>query len=157
MALRQASVYLENKGIQEDVNKLVYEQVFEDRGPNEKVVIVSHSLGTVVTHFMLNDILKQQPVQALFTLGSPLGTNYLADFNPDLSSFPANIQTWFNGYDKRDFVSLNSPITRERIGFDGVINSHDFDTSPEDRHWIVSYLSHQNLAEKIRMQFDSIS
>lgn len=156
VALRQASVYLENKEVQKGVNNLVYEQAFKERDPKEKVVIVSHSLGTVVSHFMLNDMLKDQKVQALFTLGSPLGTRYLEDFNPKPASFPANIGTWFNCYDKRDFVSLNSPVTQERIGFDGVINSTDFDTSEEDRHWIVSYLLHKNLAQDIRTQFDLI-
>lgn len=154
--LRQASVYLAQENVQKEVNDLVFEQVFKNRDPKDKTVIVSHSLGTVISYFMIDEMLKHYDVQALFTLGAPLGTRYLADYNPKRERFPENIRKWFNCYDKRDFVSLNAPIIKERIGFDGVSNSTEFDTSEEDRHSIVSYLSHKNLAKNIREQFDLI-
>lgn len=154
--LRQASVYLVEKNVQKEVNDLVFEQVFKDRDPKDKAIIVSHSLGTVISYFMIDEMLKQYDVQALFTLGSPLGTRYLAHFNPKRDRFPENVGNWLNCYDKRDFVSLNEPIIKERIGFDGMSNSTEFNTSKEDRHSIVSYLSHKNLAKSIREQFDLI-
>lgn len=156
LLLRQAAIYLARQNVKNEVNEHVFNQTFKSRPKDKKAVIVSHSLGTVVSYYMINNLIQDYDIQALFTLGSPLGTNYLSKYNPRPADFPNTIETWINCYDKRDFVSLNSPILEANIGFGGVANWTNFNTSKEDRHSITSYLSHDHLAKEIKEQVDKI-
>jgi hypothetical protein len=80
----------------------------------EKVVIVSHSMGTMVAYDVLRNCADCPPVDVLFTLGSPLGVRevqeeLIAEDAADVD-FPARtLGRWVNIYDPLDPVCGADP------------------------------------------------
>src|SRR4051812_39515117 len=78
---------------------------------SDEVILLGHSLGTVVAY----DALRRHPalpVRGYFSLGSPLG---LPTVRRSLEAdgglrFPDDLDRWVNIYDKRDFVTGNQPL-----------------------------------------------
>jgi hypothetical protein len=80
----------------------------------EKVVIVSHSMGTMVAYDVLRNCPECPPVDTLITLGSPLGIQEVQDelvaADADGVDFPAaKLGRWINVYDPLDPVCGADP------------------------------------------------
>jgi hypothetical protein len=80
----------------------------------EKVVVVSHSMGTMVAYDVLRNAPECPPVDTLFTLGSPLGIREVQDelvaANADHVDFPAaTLERWINVYDPLDPICGADP------------------------------------------------
>ncbi len=80
----------------------------------EKIVIVSHSMGTMVAYDVLRNCPECPAVNTLFTLGSPLGIREVQDelIAMDASDvdFPAaKLEHWINVYDPLDPVCGADP------------------------------------------------
>lgn len=121
-------------------------------------VVVSHSMGTVIAYDCLKRVASCPRVDALMTIGSPLGLDEIQDaLSPEwtrLDGFPGDrvAKRWVNVYDGLDPVA----------GFDGNL-AHDFLKgglpSVEDihepnwgkwRHDISKYLRGARLRERIQ-------
>jgi alpha-beta hydrolase superfamily lysophospholipase len=72
--------------------------------PERPLVVVSHSLGTVVAYEALHEYEGAVPVWV--TLGSPLalGAVVLDRLVPRPASCPANVASWLNFWDRDDIV-----------------------------------------------------
>jgi hypothetical protein len=86
----------------------------------DKHIVISHSMGTVIIYDCLKRVPDCPSIDALFTVGSPLGIDEVQDkFAPEWrrdDGFPAKVKgSWINVYDPFD------PVT----GFDGNI-ANDF-------------------------------
>ena len=86
----------------------------------EKLVIVSHSMGTMVAYDVLRNCPECPPVDTLFTLGSPLGIREVQDeliaVDADHVDFPAaQLNRWINIYDPLDPICGADPKTRQRL------------------------------------------
>jgi hypothetical protein len=78
---------------------------------SDEVILIGHSLGTVVAY----DALRRHPelpVRGYVSLGSPLGlpTVRRSLEASDALRFPDDLDRWVNIYDKRDFVTGNQPL-----------------------------------------------
>ena len=78
------------------------------------VVVVSHSMGTIIAYDCLMHEPSCPPVQGLMTIGSPLGLDEVQDFFPGrtpLNGFPeTKLQgPWVNVYDALDAVAAADP------------------------------------------------
>ena len=101
----QVDAYLNRPHITQAVDEIV--APFFKPGP---VVIVSHSLGTIVSYRLLRQT-NFTNVPLFVTLGSPLGINAVKDrISPPKLAQPAQVGHWLNGVDDRDFVALYSSL-----------------------------------------------
>lgn len=94
----------------------------------EKVVVVSHSMGTMIAYDVLRNVEACPAVDTLFTLGSPLGITEVQDelraADSKVVDFPAlKLQRWVNVYDPLDpicgldpqFANDFAPVDGKRI------------------------------------------
>lgn len=120
------------------------------------VVVVSHSMGTIVAY----DCLMHEPacpaVQGLMTVGSPLGLDEVQDFFPGrtvLNGFPSSKLhgPWVNVYDALDVVAAADP----RLANDYLRNGLPAIDDVEEPNWgtwrhsISKYLRGRKLREKL--------
>lgn len=111
------------------------------------VVVLSHSMGTIIAY----DCLKNDPscpqVDALVTAGSPLGLDEVQDFFPGYraeDAFPSEKLKgpWLNVYDPLDVVAALDPKLANdfRKGGEAVIDDLLVTNSGTWRHSISKYL-----------------
>lgn len=116
----------------------------------ESVVVVSHSLGTVVAYNLLRREGEQSGwrVPLFVTLGSPLAVAAIRSAMVPISS-PVGVSNWFNARDPRDLVALH-PLDSNYFNVDPKIeNKDDVDNSTPNHHGIVGYLDDQFVAKRI--------
>jgi hypothetical protein len=113
------------------------------------LVVLAHSLGTVVGY---NVLATRSPIDTyprLVTVGSPLGINGIKRLIESPLRSPPCVKNWFNAFDPRDIVALQP------------LDAHNFDVSPpvenkgdvnnftDNRHGIAGYLADPVVASKI--------
>jgi endonuclease G, mitochondrial len=142
-AFRDVAAYLDAP----DVRKRVLDEVLTsvpDRGP---VVLVCHSLGTVVGMDLLTRLPTEVEVRALVTAGSPLGMDSvhrrLLVGGPHL---PDRVASWLNAWCSADAVAIGCPLATH-WGPRVVEVATD---NPKDRaHDIEEYLADGRVARAI--------
>lgn len=99
-----------------------------DKNADGLHVVVSHSMGTVIAYDCLKHRPDCPPIDALMTIGSPLGLDEIQDMLPDWTrerGFPDNVNSaWANVYDRLDPVA----------GFDAKL-ANDYQ---QDGHKVIS-------------------
>jgi hypothetical protein len=112
------------------------------------VVIVSHSLGTIVSYRLLRQT-NSGNVPLFVTLGSPLGITAVKDcIRPPKLAQPAQVGHWLNGVDDRDFVALYASLDADTFCV-GIENVTDIHNRQEDAHSIIDYLADARVARAI--------
>jgi V8-like Glu-specific endopeptidase len=141
MIFRDVAVYLDR----EPVRAAVLSSVRETVPPDGEVVLVAHSLGTVVAL----DLLEQLPgvtVRLLVTAGSPLGMDSvhkrLLAGGPKR---PARVGTWLNAWAAADAVAIGCPLTDIWGDVHNVLTQNRKDRA----HDIDEYLSAAEVAREI--------
>jgi hypothetical protein len=143
--------------VQEEIRRRVLQKLHEVHTDNH--IVVSHSMGTVIIYDCLKRVSDCPAINALITIGSPLGIDEVQDkFAPEWTrnnGFPEKLKgKWINIYDMLD------PVT----GFDGNI-ANDYKQNGKElievineqnwggwRHNITNYLS----GPKLRAALSSI-
>lgn len=124
------------------------------RAVNDKVaphfagasLIVAHSLGTIVAYAILRSSTDVKRLPLLVTLGSPLGIAAVKrHLVPPKLAFPASVEAWINGTDERDYVALQSSLTKETF-VSGITNITNIENRKDDAHIISDYLCHPAIA-----------
>lgn len=139
----QVDAYLNRPHVTQAVDEIV--KPFLSPGP---VVVVSHSLGTIVSYCLLRKA-NIGEVPLFVTLGSPLGINAVKDrIRPPKLALPGQVEHWLNGADERDFVALWAKLDNRTFcagieNIDGIHNRHD------DAHMIIDYLADERVAQAI--------
>lgn len=114
-------------------------QTLEAVPHGSRIVILAHSLGTVVAADLLTKLPPTLEVAALVTIGSPLGA--IATFRPrELADFPCDrVKAWVNVFEPRD------PVTGGR----GVSQyfPYTIDVPVTLNDWWIPALTHQHGAE----------
>jgi pimeloyl-ACP methyl ester carboxylesterase len=139
----QVDAYLNRPHVTAEIDAIV-KPAFSP-GP---VVIVAHSLGTVVSYRLLASAGAAE-VPLFVTLGSPLGINAVKDrLRPPKLARPASVARWLNGCDPRDFVSLYAALDDQTFcaGIDNIV---DISNRHEDAHAILDYLRDERVARAI--------
>lgn len=147
--LSQAAAYLHKPGLKEKIDDVVREQIIDGLPQDEKVVIISHSLGTIVAYDLMRRLRHQVKVKLFLTAGSPLGIEIVKRrLGPPLICLP-NVDRWLNISDSEDFVALETKLTGETFGCDQIANIDRLDNGDEDAHDILKYLAHDVVAKEI--------
>ena len=145
--LGQAHAYIRNQHVHNLVNDKV-RPVFEN---DEPAIVVSHSLGTIVSYALLREFARNnRPRQSplWLTLGSPLGIDAVRKGFTKPRVRPANVARWVNGADPEDFVALRPALAAKDYGPD-VENVSDIENGSENPHSIAAYLTDARIAMAI--------
>jgi hypothetical protein len=120
----------------------------------KEMVVVSHSLGTVVAYSLLGREGQAAGwnVPLLITLGSPLAVTAIRNaFRPN--KHPPCVNHWFNAMDDRDVVALY-PLNEQNFPVEPAIeNKIDVKNFTDNRHGIAGYLEDAVVAKRI---YDSL-
>ncbi len=147
--LTQAAAYLHKPGLKEKIDDIVMTQTIDGLSADDKVVIISHSLGTIIAYDLLRRFRHKVKVKFLLTAGSPLGIEVVKRrLGEPLICLP-NIEKWLNIADSEDFVALQTKLNGTTFGCDEIENIDNLDNGDEDAHSILKYLAHNAVAEEI--------
>lgn len=104
LQLSQVARYLNRHGDRAALGAAIRSRVLEGLDPTRPLVVVSHSLGTVVAYEALHEY--EGPVPLWVTLGSPLalGGVVLQRLVPRPPSCPEGVGAWHNFWDRNDVV-----------------------------------------------------
>ena len=145
--------------IQDDIRNLFVEQLKEDASNNTqgKHIVVSHSMGTVISYDCLKNIPGCPSVDGYMTVGCPLGISEVFDnFNPKYSAnnaFPSEKVSgdWVNIYDRLDPVAFDARIANDykKNGAEVIIDQR-VHNSGKWRHSGDKYFGQQILCDHLR-------
>lgn len=142
--VEQVDAYLTNIRAREAVNNVV--------GPELKGsarVVVSHSLGAIVSYRLLTEFGVECEVPLFVTLGSPLGIDLVREYlKPPRLNVPPGVHKWVNGADQRDYVALYPALNKDNFCV-GIENLTDIANRQDDPHSIQDYLTDERIAERI--------
>jgi endonuclease G len=140
---RDVATYLDDQ----TVRQAVLEVVRETLPTSGELVLVSHSLGTVVALDLLTQLPPTLQVRMLVTAGSPLGMDTV--YRRLLSGGPnrPNVQRWLNTWAAADAVAIGCPLGDD---WPGQLDEVLVDNPKERAHSIEEYLSHPAVARPIR-------
>lgn len=98
-----------------ELRRLLLEALARAGAAADKIVLVTHSMGTMVAYDVLRNCDGCPQVDTLFTLGSPLGVQEVQDElvpkDRRAVDFPAaTLRRWINVYDPLDVVCGADPI-----------------------------------------------
>jgi hypothetical protein len=140
----QVDSYLTRPHISDAVNAIVA-KAFGD----EPAVIVSHSLGTIVTYRIMCQKIATPPVPLFVTVGSPLGIRTVQSYlKPPSLGRPNNVKRWVNGTDERDYVALVARLDADTFA-PNIENNSDIHNRQEDAHFIEDYLTDPMIARTL--------
>lgn len=138
---RDVFLYLELDIVRDEIDSIVAEKI-----PAEPVVVVGHSLGSVVAYHILRN--RATSVPHFVTLGCPLGIQTIARRLAPLR-YPAQVGSWVNFYDERDVVALN-PLDDDHFSVTPQItNIGSVRNRTDNRHGISGYLNVGDVAGSI--------
>ena len=149
----------EKFNVQKELRKRFVEAVergAQQPGPH---VVVSHSMGTMIAYDCLKHVAGCGKVDALVTLGTPLGLSEVQDgFGKawkKAAAFPAGtlgVDRWVNFYDRLDVVCAASPklATDYRHEDRGVISDERITNMGRWRHAVREYLARDEVRKRLK-------
>jgi pimeloyl-ACP methyl ester carboxylesterase len=137
------AAYLDDR----EVRETVLDCVLQTMPRTGQVVLVSHSLGTVVAMDLLTRLDPEADVGLLVTAGSPLGLDSvnrrLLTGGPER---PGRVAHWLNAWCPKDPVAIGCPLSDD---WRGELTETPV-ANPADRvHDIEEYLAHPEIAHAI--------
>ena len=143
---KDVAAYLDN----EQIRRSVLDTVLEAVPSSGQLVLVSHSLGTVVAMDLLTRLPSEVDVTMLVTAGSPLGLDAvykrLLVGGPNR---PSRVGDWLNTWYAGDPVAIGCPLRR---AWGPPLLEIPVENPKERAHDIAEYLSHAPVARAIRQQ-----
>ncbi|MEV7442919.1 serine protease [Streptomyces sp. NPDC091204] len=144
---RDVDAYLRDDDIRKDVLDCVAETL-QTLPPDGELVLVTHSLGTVVgMDLIANRLPKGMKVTLLVTAGSPLGMDAVYNrLKPPGTQRPDTIENWVNAWCLTDAVAIGCPLERR---WGKLTEEHPVVNSSDRAHSIEEYLAHPEVATAI--------
>ncbi|MGO4298190.1 hypothetical protein [Glutamicibacter sp. MCAF14] len=144
--MAQASLYLKN----EDIRGQVLRRILSKLPNSGRLVIVAHSLGSVIAADLLMRLPKDVEIAGLVTIGSPLGHKA---FNIDkvwdyLKEPPAHLSWWVNFWNENDPVTAHRGLS-SRFPWMTDYKIDALSLSKLQAHKAVDYLQRPIVAEAI--------
>jgi hypothetical protein len=144
--------------VQDHIRKLFVDQLKADAvNPKGPHVVVSHSMGTVISYDCLKNVLGCPAVSAYMTVGCPLGLSEVHDnFKPDYDkrdAFPSDKVggEWVNVYDRLDPVAFDARIANDyQKGGNEVVIDQKVKNSGKWRHSSYKYYGQKDLCEHLK-------
>ncbi len=144
---RDVDAYLRDDSIRKDVLDCVAKTLEPILQPDSELVLVTHSLGTVVGMDFIANRLPQGTTVMLVTAGSPLGMDAVYDrLIPPGTDRPDAVESWVNAWCPTDAVAIGCPLERR---WGKLTEEHTVVNSSDDAHSIEEYLAHPEVAKAI--------
>lgn len=149
--LAQVGRYLDRRARKAELGTAIRARVLDGLDSARPLVVVSHSLGTVVAYEALHEY--EGVVPLWMTLGSPLalGAVVLDRLVPTPAACPANVASWLNFWDRDDIVvgrpHLADWIRPSRSGVKAV--TERVDSRGLWTHTATKYLEHGTVARPV--------
>lgn len=147
--VRQAYAYLRKPGVAPAIDAMVMPLL--ETGPT---VIVSHSLGTVVSFKLLRALAQVgRPLNCplYVTLGSPMGLQAVSAALGVPFQIPPGVARWVNAVEPGDKVTLGKALDASTF-CSGIENIMDIDNdSGGSLHDVRGYLSDRRIAARVEM------
>lgn len=150
--LTDVGYYLDVPAIRDLVLGIVGDEVREAADQHGSVVLVAHSLGSVVGYDVFDTLAGEVDVRLLVTSGSPLGLPVVRGaLRPSgvrdrgAPSARGGPVAWLNAYDVQDFVCLVHPLAASFSRAAREERTHN----PSDPHSIQDYLADPDVARPI--------
>lgn len=143
--LRQAKMYIENKNIR----GAVLDRILSELPAQGNIVIVGHSLGSVIAADLIRRLPVDLRVDGLVTVGSPLGSAYFGKngIQKDLAQPPTNLEWWLNFWGTGDPVAASRGVSATIPWvLDLAINTG---IDPAGAHSSARYVAHSEVAKSI--------
>jgi hypothetical protein len=169
--LADAHRYLENQGdVARRIRQLLIDELETAWAANERVLLIGHSLGSVIAYdslwYLSREARRAGRVELLLTLGSPLATRFirqklLGSALRGRERYPGNIDRWVNVAARGELVALHrriKPFFAEmlRLGViediedvTGIYNHYRLDDGSLNPHKSYGYLNHPAVAGRI--------
>ncbi|MDS1116639.1 alpha/beta fold hydrolase [Gordonia westfalica] len=141
LVLKQVRRYLSN----EDLRGAVLGNILDDLPSSGEIVLIGHSLGSVIAIDLLDHLPEQLHVKRFITIGSPAGSEPLhRGSDRILKRFPyARVDDWSNFLDPRDPVTAGRGLARIFPG------AQDFQIGGAAKHSADLYLRHPAIARLV--------
>jgi len=146
--LRDVDGYLTRPDVADAVDDIVRPAI-QRAAADDRVVVVGHSLGSVVAYNVLTDLGDSIDVPLYVTVGSPLGIPVVKRYIRRPLGMPKAVKRWFNGADERDPVALYATLDRTVFPAD-IENENDVHNPHDNPHGIAGYLQDATVATRIR-------
>jgi hypothetical protein len=152
--------YVRNDGarfkVRQELRNRLLKELTAAQGEAEKLILVSHSMGTIVAYDVVRNCPECPPIDTLITLGSPLGIQEVQDeligVDADDVDFPAaRVRQWINVYDPLDPVCGPDPkLGNDYRAKDGksVVDIKESNWG-KWRHTITHYFAGNKLREQL--------
>ncbi len=143
--------------VQDHIRRLFVDQLKQDTANREGPhVVVSHSMGTVISYDCLKNVPDCPSISAYMTVGSPLGISEVHDnFKPNYDkrdAFPSDrvAGDWVNVYDRLDPVAFDARIKNDyQKGGNQVVIDEKVRNSGKWRHSSYKYYGQQALCNHL--------
>jgi endonuclease G, mitochondrial len=147
LVTRDVSLYLTKRRIRDAVQRSLVQQLKDEIGEDQSIVLLTHSLGTVVGMDLISNWDRESEIPLMVTCGSPLGikTIYSKLEGQPQPAYPNRIDQWFNVFDPRDVVALEERLL-PLFGGEVVDVKVQNGDQPHD---IDRYLGHEEVAHHI--------
>ena len=169
--------YVNHNGARSLAKQVIIERLSETlkKHKGKKILLISHSMGSIITHDALMDNLPDLKINTLVSIGSPLGQKYVLrktleaqkNNSDNKLKVPENIQrNWYNLSDLDDKVALNhllaeiyvsnskdvkiiDKLVQNNFDENGTRNPHSsygYLRTPECAEIVDSFLSHKKFS-----------
>lgn len=157
-ALKQVAAYLDDPALKRTIIDIALSAICKGaeiaEANNEPLIVVAHSLGTVIAVEALADF-SDRRVNLLMTIGSPLSAETVASrMIQKARRWPQVVKNWVNIADPDDLVALHHSIDRRNFLKNctdkdpaAVWNIIDIKNHMENHHGIVGYLDDPVVAQ----------
>ena len=141
---KDVASYLDN----DQTRRRVLDTVMDAVPNSGRLVLVSHSLGTVVAVDLLSRLPAELEVELFVTAGSPLGLDAVYNkLQVRGAHRPDRIGHWLNTWYAGDPIAIGCPL---RSAWTGQLQEIPVDNPKERAHDIAEYLAHAAVAGSIR-------
>ena len=145
--------------VQDEIRRRFIETLTEDAANNSggPHIVVSHSMGTVISYDCLKRVAECPKVDGYLTIGCPLGIDEVQDkLQPEWSrnnGYPSErmLGDWYNVFDRLDPVAFDTKLAND-FKLDGTKKVEDRRVHNEGvwRHDISKYLARSRLRDALK-------
>jgi subtilisin family serine protease len=166
--ITDTAAYFFGAGMRARIRKRLIEQLQLPK--DQPVTIVAHSQGSIIAYEVLSAIAeKQLALDALVTIGSPLGITEVQDFlDPDSLQIPSVVKRWYNFADPLDPVAIQKGLASDfsarppaptTIQDEVIVNSATRRIIGFNPHSAVGYLAHPHVRRVVAeaMRIDAVA
>ncbi|MEB3767729.1 hypothetical protein [Acinetobacter sp. MD2] len=135
----------------------VHERIHACFEPNQKHIVIAHSLGTVISYNVLQELQQHYQIERFITLASPLPFNVVQRHLDHAVQRPKALTgDWYNFFAQDDYLTT-FPMQAPLFNFEPAVQNHLINTFIDKPHEIIGYLQHPQVIRCILDQHPGLN